>query len=284
MKCELSHSRLQGYFDRELNAAESDEFEHHLLGCADCRAELADLKLIRSRLGFAQYYKVAPASLQRKFRRNLGFARRTTGVSLLLFWRWLAAATVLLFVAILLWRVNSNLRRIDYQAELAREIVDAHMHSLRQGPLTAVVSSDGHVVKEWFEKTLKFAVPVRDFGDEGFPLQGGRVDAIEGRPLAALVYAHDGHTINLFIWPTREPDNSRRTGSRQGYQWIVWRKNQIEFCAVSDADLSDLKQLEGLVVKSLATQMLAPWLAPAANLAFYMRIGALVVERQRRAM
>jgi hypothetical protein len=84
------------------------------------------------------------------------------------------------------------------------------------------------------------------------------VDAVERRPFAALVYAHDGHTINVFVWPAQEPDSPPRTGSRQGYQWVEWRKTQIAFCAVSDAGLADLRRLQGLIAESLSDGMLIP--------------------------
>jgi anti-sigma factor RsiW len=125
-------------------------------------------------------------------------------------------------------------------------IVDAHLRSLLPGQLTNVNSTDPQAVKAWFEAKVKFPFPVRDFADHGFSLQGGRVDVVQGRTVAALVYASRKHLVNVFIWPTREPDASSRAGSRQSYQWIDWRKGKIEFCAVSDAPTSDLQQLQML--------------------------------------
>jgi anti-sigma factor RsiW len=81
-------------------------------------------------------------------------------------------------------------------------------------------------------------------------LQGGRLDIIDGRTVAALVYQRRGHLINVLMWPTREPDGSPRTGSRQGYRWVDWRKGKVEFCAVSDADTADLEQLHQLIRSS----------------------------------
>lgn len=257
MKCELSDSLLHRYFDGELSASQAAEFERHLVDCADCGAELVDLDLIRDRLHLAPLYKPAPASLRREIRADLGLMTPIPGVSAPLLWHWLAATATLVFVAIVLWKLSPGLGKNDYQVEL-NEIVDAHLRSLQPGHLTGVVSSDEHIVEGWFESTLKFGVPVRDFANEGFALQGGRVDAVEGRPLASLVYERDGHLINVFIWPTQEPDSSPRTGSRQGYQWIEWRRDKTEFCAVSDASLADLKRLQGLIADSLRSGMLVP--------------------------
>lgn len=102
-------------------------------------------------------------------------------------------------------------------------------------------------MKEWFDGKVKFALPVHDFTNDGFALQGGRLDLVYGRTVAALVYARRGHLINVFIWPTREPDSSPHAGSRQGFQWVDWQKGKLGFCAVSDADPAELEQLRHLI-------------------------------------
>ena len=258
MSCDFANSLLHGYFDSELNPLRATEFERHLLHCSECATELVDLDLLSARLQIARLYAPAPASLRRKVRANVSPVAVGPGASKPLLWHWMAAAAALLLFAIAGWKVSRTLRTNDYQGEFAEEIVEAHMTSLHPGKLIGIASNDAYVVKGWFESTLKFTVPVRDFGKDGFPLQGGRVDAVEGRPFAALVYAHDGHTINVFVWPAQEPDSPPRTGSRQGYQWVEWRKTQIEFCAVSDAGLADLQQLQGLILESLSSDLIIP--------------------------
>ncbi len=204
------------------------------------------MDLLSERLQLAQLYEAAPPSLRKKIRANLRAVAAATAMSQPLLWHWRAAAAALLLLAIAAWRVSPVLRTDDYQAELAEEIVDAHVHSLQPGHLTGISSNDEQVVKGWFKSKLTFAPPARDFVNDGFALQGGRLDVVEGRFVAALVYARPEHQIDVFIWPTRERDTSPRVGSRQGYQWIDWRKGKIEFCAVSDAPTSDLQQLQRL--------------------------------------
>ena len=246
MKCDFADSHLQGYFDGELGAPSAAEFERHLQHCVHCAVELVDLDMLSGQLQLAQLYEAAPASLRIRIRADLRPVVPTAAVRQPLLWRWLAAAAAVLLLAIAGWRVSPMLRTDDYQAEVAAEIVDAHVRSLQPGHVTGIASSDEYAVKAWFDGKVKFAFPVRGFANEGFPLQGGRVDMVEGRPVVALVYSHGEHPVNVFMWPTREQDTSPRAGSRQGYQWIDWRKGKMEFCAVSEASNSDLQQLQRL--------------------------------------
>ena len=246
MRCDFADSLLQGYFDGELSTASAAEFERHLQHCVHCPAELVDMDFLSERLQLAQLYESAPASLRKKIRANLRPVAHAIPKSQPLLWHWLAAAAALLLLVIGGWRVNSMLRTDDYQAELAEEIVDAHMLSLQSGHLTSISSNDEQVVKGWFKGRLKFELPAQDFANEGFALQGGRLDVVDERSVAVLVYASAGHLINVFVWPGQGRDTSPQVGTRQGYQWVDWRKGRIEFCAVSDAPTSDLQHLQRL--------------------------------------
>ena len=247
MKCDFADSFLQGYFDGELSDRRAAEFEHHLGHCDHCATELVDLDWLSGSLRLTQIYEPAPASLWRTIHTHLHPSAPTRAASPPLLWQWLTAAAALLFIAFVLWRVSPELRGDDYQAEFAGEIIDAHVRSLKPGHITGVVSNDERFVKEWLGRGTGFAIPVRDFANSGFALKGGRLDVIDGRAVAVLVYERGGHPINVFIWHTREPDTSPRAGSRQGFQWVDWRKGNMEFCAVSDAAAADLEQLNRLI-------------------------------------
>ena len=250
MRFDFADSLLQGYFDGELSGRRATEFERHLRRCAHCATELVDLDLLRDSLQLAPLYQPAPASLRRKINATLHATAPTTVASPPRLWHWLAAAAALLFVVIVLGRVGQMFNSDDYQAELAEEIVDAHLRSLQSGPMTGIASNAEGDVKGWLDGRAGFAVPVRDFTNEGFALKGGRVDVIEGRAVAVLVYERNGRPINVFIWRTREQDSPPRTGSRQSFQWVDWRKGKMEFCVVSDTMVADLEQLHELIDSS----------------------------------
>jgi mycothiol system anti-sigma-R factor len=245
VSCEHAGAILHGYLDGELDAARALEFERHLESCPECLAALEVQETLRGALQRAQLYEPAPVALRRKIHANLPAASHANSGLRLWPMRWLALAAAALLLAFVGWRMLPGLNREgEYQAA---ELIDAHLRSLQAGHLTDVTSTDQHTVKPWFDGKLDFAPPVRDFANDGFPLQGGRLDVLRGRAVAALVYGRRKHVVNVFVWPSSGPDVAPREGSKLGYQWMAWRKGGMEFCAVSDTSATDLEQLQRLI-------------------------------------
>jgi anti-sigma factor RsiW len=251
VSCELTHSVLHGYMDGELDAARAADFERHLVSCAECVASLEAQEALRSSIQGAGLYERAPETARRRLTAELGAPAATPAVGVVAprsaSWRWLAVAATILLVGALGWRLIPGLREASIETAYASAIVDAHLRSLQPGHLEDVVSTDQHTVKPWFDGKLDFAPPVHDFASEGFPLQGGRLDVVRGRTVAVLVYARRKHIVNVFVWPTKERDSAPQAGSQLGYNWIDWRKDGMELCAVSDVNLADLKDLQKLL-------------------------------------
>jgi anti-sigma factor RsiW len=253
VSCELTQSVLHGYIDGELDAARAADFERHLLSCPDCVTALEAQEKLHASIQQAGLYERAPATLRRKISAELGVSAPTPAVRTISLqsaaWRWLAVAAALLLVVFMGWRLSSERGGSSAESAYLSAFVDAHLRSLQPGHLEDVVSTDQHTVKPWFDGKLDFAPPVRDFADRGFPLQGGRLDVVHGHTVAALVYGRRKHVINVFIWPTTEPDSAPQSGSQLGYNWIDWRKNGMELCAVSDVSSADLDALRRLLMQ-----------------------------------
>jgi len=249
--CELSQTRLHAYFDGELDAMGAAEFERHLESCPDCETRLATEEKLRSALAGAQLYARAPETLRRKLQISLPAAAippevRAPKPSVEKSWRWLAIAASVILAAILGTHYLEKLNRYSQQQAMAAVIVDAHLRSLQPGHLEDIISTDQHTVKPWFDGKINFAPPVRDFANEGFPLVGGRLDVLEGRTAAALVYGRRKHIVNVFVTKTQQGDASDSSGELQGYRWVAWQQNGFTFTAVSDTAYADLDQLKQL--------------------------------------
>ena len=110
--------------------------------------------------------------------------------------------------------------------------------------LMDVVSTDQHTVKPWFDGKLDFAPPVKDFAADGYPLAGGRLDYLENRKVAVLIYHRALHVINVYVFPAQDNGSSTaRVQTIQGYNVVSWAKNGFEFRAVSDLNTAELASL-----------------------------------------
>jgi len=229
VNCDFTRTVLHGYLDGELDATRAAEFERHLESCRECATSLGSEESLRSSLQRSGLYENAPVALRKKIHAGLD------------------AATILV-VASVSWFAWPPRAKDGATPFTVAEIIDAHVRSLQPGHLTDVASTDQHTVKPWFDGKLAFVPPVKDFADEGFPLVGGRLDVLGGQNVAALVYSRRKHIINVFVMPTKEPDTPiHPPGLRQGYQWRHWRRQGMEYCAVSDVSDSDLYELAQLI-------------------------------------
>src|SRR5262249_992225 len=147
------------------------------------------------------------------------------------------AACALLFTAILP-------RGVD----ISEQVAESHVRSLMADHLTDVASTDHHTVKPWFAGRLDFSPPVYDLAAQGFPIVGRRVDCLAGRQVAAVVYRHGDHVINLYVWPAGARDAAPAPpGARQGYNVRHWTDNDMSYWAVSDLNPRELETFETLV-------------------------------------
>jgi anti-sigma factor RsiW len=247
MTCAEANPLVQAYVDDELDLPTSVAVEAHLRGCNRCAPEEATLGALRTGFSNNNLYHNAPAQLERRIRAAVRNARRTEYPRRLRpgYIGWTSAVAAMLLLAI---GLKSMVQRGPSANEMAAgELLDDHLRSLTQNHLTDVLSSNQHTVKPWFDGRLDFTPPVVDLAAEGFPLVGGRVDYLDNRPVAAVVYRHRQHIINVFIAPAPgAPSALPVSETRSGYNIVRWTRSGMSYSAISslnDAELREFAQL-----------------------------------------
>jgi anti-sigma factor (TIGR02949 family) len=232
MSCELVERDLDAYLDRELDAESSAAVREHVRTCAACRRQLAEREALAKLVRGAPYHS-APDRLRA---RVLAQSTRSNSVRRVLTWAAAAVLALSVGTGLTLWRPASSRGNV-----IADEVVSDHVRSLMANHLFDVQSTDLHTVKPWFLGKLDFAPPVADLASIGFPLVGGRLDYVGGRPVAALVYQRQKHTINVFVSPEGDDPSSRDLAMTvRGFNLRHWIHSGMSFWAVSDLNNVEL--------------------------------------------
>src|SRR5213080_4944293 len=263
MDCREAIKLMDGYLDCELDPITSQAIEQHLRECGRCdQAYKTHGSLIRA-IGNATLYFKAPAELRERIQSSLReettehpvrngvpgaqvvFHKRQPEPRSILSeipWNWLGLAAAIILAAIITFNVVPRAQRAEADQFLATQLIASHARSLMANHLTDVASSDQHTVKPWLDAKLDFAPPVVDLSSEGFPLIGGRLEYLDNRPVAALVYGRRKHFINLFVWPAAsDAAKAPKTITREGYQILNWADSDFNYWAVSDVNVNDLQ-------------------------------------------
>jgi anti-sigma factor RsiW len=249
MNCDEIRSLVSLSLDRELDWQSEKMLAEHLDNCVGCRNHLAQQQATQGKIRAAATYHRAPTDLLDRINSALPEEAlpdlKRSGSATRGGWRFVwqllnGAGLAVAACAVLILAVVIPLRP-SMEEVLRDEIVSSHARSLLTQHVMDVASSDQHTVKPWFNGKLDFSPPVRDFAEQGFPLLGGRLDYIDHRGVAVVVYRRHQHIINVFIWPSI--DKAPSLQSTQGYHLANKTAGGMNFVAISDIDPVELKQL-----------------------------------------
>lgn len=243
--CPDREMALHAFVDGELDAIGAASFEAHARTCGACTEELERVLAVRAALQDHAPAFRAPASLKSRIDGLVGGTgtvdrteqRRGPGFSWGSFASGGAIGALAVSLALFLMMPQTT------EPGLTDQLVASHVRSLQAAHLVDIATSDRHVVKPWFNGRIDFAPAVPDLAGQGFPLVGGRLDLIDGRTAAALVYKRRLHSINLFVRPVNDRASSSGTPLRHGsYSLVHWTTNGLDYWAVSDIEPADLLQ------------------------------------------
>ena len=253
MNCKNAENLIDGYVDGELDLVRNLEIEDHIQDCVSCAQDYKNHQMLRNGIKTGSLYFKAPADLQTRIQLSLRKATKAEGRAWVLPKWWLNIAAPMAAAAVMVLALVPFLRGPSADDLLAREIVSSHVRSLMASHLADVPSSDQHTVKPWFAGKVNFSPPVEDLAKQGFSLIGGRLDYLDNRPVAALIYQRQKHFINLFIWPS-ESDSAveTKTVSRQGYNLSHWTRSGMTYWAASDLNNAELQEFVQLLQNQIS--------------------------------
>jgi anti-sigma factor RsiW len=266
VSCDEMQALVHAYVDGELDLMRSVEIERHLQDCPACSQIYRSQQALSASLNSEALYFKPPTHLQGRIQASIrkeGRSRPASPLARTIPWRLLSVAAVLVFAIGVTWLVARAMSAPSLSDDtMAQDVVAAHVRSLMASHLSDVASSDKHTVKPWFNGKLDFSPPVEDLASRGFPLIGGRLDYLDGRPVAALIYQRQKHFINLFVWPSADGlDTADPALTRQGYNMFHWTDSGMTYWAVSDLNSTELQEFVQLfqqAARSAATPTPSP--------------------------
>ena len=244
MTCAESEILIHALLDGELDAGHAREVEAPLEGCMPCAAQFRAYHELQQDMSAPPLRYTAPAGLRLRIEAALPAAPVRVPARAASRWSMLKgfAMGTALSAAVAASLVIGVLGT-DQDQHFLDDVVTAHVRSLQGEHLTDVQTSDQHTVKPWFNGKVDISPPVVDLTAQGFTLIGGRLDYVDGKDVASIVYRRRKHVINLFV---AQASGSEQHGSRldtmQGFNIRRWTAQGLEFIAVSDINAEELQE------------------------------------------
>jgi anti-sigma factor RsiW len=240
MNCDEAEVLLHALIDAELDAGHARDVEAHVAGCPGCAEKLREFQELRNAMTPGALRFAASASLRSRTEGKLPRPQAVTASRRAVIKGFAVGATA---SAIAASGLLVMVMRADDDRRVLGEVVSAHLRSMQAQHLTDVLSSDQHTVKPWFNGKLDVAPPVIDLTALGFTLLGGRLDYVDAKPVAAIVYRRRVHVINIFCAPSQgAAKRGAAMESLQGFHVRRWTANGLNLWAVSDISADELNE------------------------------------------
>ena len=239
MTCDDALVLVHALADGELDAGHARDVEMHVASCRRCASEFASAREMKRALSATNLRFAAPASLRARVEGAIPKPRPVASRRTLLKGFALGSAVSALAAS----GIGVVVLREAHEGRVMGDAISAHLRSLQGEHLTDVLSSDQHTVKPWFNGKLDLAPPVPDLTAQGFTLIGGRLDFLDGKPVAALVYRRRAHVINVFVGQALgAAPAAPELQVMQGFNLLRWDEGGLSALAVSDLNRDELEE------------------------------------------
>lgn len=254
MRADADHRQVNAYVDGEMDLASHLRFEERLKLDAGLRGQVESLRQLSQSLHKGADYHPAPDALRARMaaiaqtqalpqpgRLPPSRNRLRARLGEWLAWRPLVAGMALATFAAV--SVTAVLLRVGAEGRLRQELVASHVRATMAQRSIDVASSDQHTVKPWFATQLDYSPPVLPLDVPGASILGGRVDYVDGRRVAVIVYQQGKHVVDHYIWPTREGEEPVKVTVVNGIRIAQWSRAGMAHRLVSDLNPEELQML-----------------------------------------
>ena len=249
----IEHERITAFIDGELELADQLEMERRYDAEPQLQRQIDDLRGLRAAMKQATYHAAPPALQQRLAAQAHAQAvhvpmpavkvkaHRPTAPALERWFNWRPMAASLGVAAVATILVNTTWTQSVRDQRLEDDVVASHVRSTLGQHLVDVASSDHHQVKPFLSARLGFSPPVSELQIPGSEFLGGRVDYVDGRPVAALVYKQGPHVVNSFVWPTQAADGQPAVSQEKGFRTAHWAHGGMAHWVISDVNAEEFQ-------------------------------------------
>jgi anti-sigma factor RsiW len=253
MKPKVEAQQVNAFVDAELDLGARLDMEERMQVDASLRGQVQGLRQLRTTIHEGARYHTAPADFRSRMASLVEPKSkskpepqpriRTSHVAAVLrgwfAWRPMAASFMLLGVMAV--ALNLGWLSTARDDRMLDDVVASHVRSTLGQHLVDVASSDHHTVKPWLASKLDFSPPVNELHLPDCVFLGGRVDYLDGRPVAALVYRKGEHIVSDFVWPTTSKDSKADFLVERGFQAARWSQGDMTHWVVSDVNKEEFK-------------------------------------------
>ena len=225
--------QINAFVDAELDLASQLEMEEQMRLDAGLREQVEGLRQLRQAIREGADYHAAPDALRRRITGLMAPKRPES--------RWRPMVASLAVMAVVVVVLNLTWWHASQEDRLLDDVVASHVRSTLGQHLVDVASSDHHTVKPWLSSKLDFSPPVSELRLPGSVLLGGRVDYLDGHPVATLVYRQGEHIVNAFVWPSAGRDSPGAFSTQRGFQTAHWAHGGMTHWVISDVNRDEFK-------------------------------------------
>jgi anti-sigma factor RsiW len=246
MKTNDDYLLMNAFVDGELDLSRRLEMEERLRSDEDLARGIEELGQLRTAIREGAHYHAAPASLRRHIggsiapdRAKPAWAPAAIAETVRQWFDWRPLVASLAVVAVVTTAINFTRLRSSQDERLLDDVVASHVRSTLGEHLVDVASSDHHTVKPWLSSKLDFSPPVSELSIPGSLFLGGRVDYLDGHPVAALVYRQGAHVVTSFVWPSSAAKEKPVFAEVRGFQTAHWSTDGMAHWVISDVNRNE---------------------------------------------